>query len=319
MRKIKKIARGLTLLMTVCLLSAGCVHAESVETEADISGTEGGSIETEAKNSHDLIAIISAMDNEISLLLAHADIDHEDQFGDKTYHVGTLCGKQVIIVKAGIGKIDAAAGMATLLNMYHPSDVIFTGIAGGVGDETKVLDLVVATDLVQHDYGMVTNDGFQWSGAEIGGKKYYMCHPDLVNLAYDNAVEILGKEHVFEGTIATGDQFIASEDYVQKLQNDFGAIACEMEGAAVGKICTEYEVPFVVIRAMSDKADGKAESTYINMADIAADNSCKIVMGMLEDMTAEEAASDTPDGQPVEAVETEEVLTEAEAAEEKTA
>ena len=258
MRKTERIKRGLTILMTACFLTVGCVHAESVETEADISGTEDEMIETEGKNSHDLIAIISAMDNEISLLLAHAEIDHEDQFGDKTYHVGTLCGKQVIIVKAGIGKIDAAAGAATLLNMYQPSDVIFTGIAGGVGDETKVLDLVVATDLVQHDYGMITNDGFQWSGAEIGGKKYYMCHPDLVNLAHDNAVEILGKEHVFEGTIATGDQFIASEDYVKKLQNDFGAIACEMEGAAVGKICTEYEVPFVVIRAMSDKADGKA-------------------------------------------------------------
>ena len=119
MRKIKKIARGLTRLMTVCLLSAGCVHAESVETEADISGTEGGSIETEAKNSHDLIAIISAMDNEISLLLAHADIDHEDQFGDKTYHVGTLCGKPVIIVRAGIGKIDAAAGGKRVVSCGH--------------------------------------------------------------------------------------------------------------------------------------------------------------------------------------------------------
>ena len=300
--------------MTACFLTVVCVYAESVETETDISGTEDEMIGTETKNSHDLIAIISAMDNEISLLLEHADIDHEDQFGDKTYHIGTLCGKQVIIVRAGIGKIDAAAGVATLLNMYQPSDVIFTGIAGGVGDETKVLDLVVATDLVQHDYGMITNDGFQWSGAEMDSKKYYMCHPDLVNLAHDNAVEILGKEHVFEGTIATGDQFIASEDYVKKLQNDFGAIACEMEGAAVGKICTEYEVPFVVIRAMSDKADGKAENTYTNMADIAADNSSRIVMGMLEDMAAEEAAPDTSDGQTVEAAETEEAQTEAKAA-----
>lgn len=307
------------MLLTVCFLYAGCVYAESAETEADISGAEDVTIETEAKNSHDLIAIISAMDNEIELLLEHADIDHEDQFGNKTYHVGTLCGKPVIIVRAGIGKIDAAAGVATLLNMYQPSDVIFTGIAGGVGDSTKVLDLVVATDLVQHDYGVMTNDGFQWSGATIGGRKYYMCDPELVNLAHDNAVQILGKEHVFEGTIATGDQFISSEDYVRTLQEDFGAIACEMEGAAIGKICMEYEVPFVVIRSMSDKADGKAHETYTNMGDIAADNSCLIVMGMLEDMAAEEAASDIPDGQPVEAAETEEALTEAEAVEEKAA
>ena len=270
------------MLLTVCFLYAGCVYAESAETEADISGAEDVTIETEAKNSHDLIAIISAMDNEIELLLEHADIDHEDQFGNKTYHVGTLCGKPVIIVRAGIGKIDAAAGVATLLNMYQPSDVIFTGIAGGVGDSTKVLDLVVATDLVQHDYGVMTNDGFQWSGATIGGRKYYMCDPDLVNLAHDNAVQILGKEHVFEGTIATGDQFISSEDYVRTLQEDFGAIACEMEGAAIAQTCYLNQTPYVIIRAISDKADHSEEVSFEKFAEAAGKHCAAIVKTMVE-------------------------------------
>lgn len=103
-----------------------------------------------------------------------------------------------------------------------------------------------------------------------------------MSLAYDSAVRVLGEEHVFKGTIATGDQFIASEEYVKILQNDFHAIACEMEGAAIAVVCSEYETLFVVIRAMSDKADGLAHESYENMADKAADNSSRIIVKMLE-------------------------------------
>ena len=83
------------------------------------------------------------------------------------------------------------------------------------------------------------------------------------------------------GTIATGDQFVASESYVNQLQKEFGALACEMEGASVASVCEEYDKPYVVIRTMSDKADGKAILTYLFMRDDAADHSCKIVMDML--------------------------------------
>ena len=142
----------------------------------------------------------------------------------------------------------------------------------------------MAENLVQHDYGQMTNDGFEWYGEYGGDNGYFPCDEGLVKLASQAAVEVLGEEHVFTGTIATGDQFIASESYVKKLQDDFNAVACEMEGAAIAVVCTEYEVPFVVIRVMSDKADGKAHETYENMQDIAADNSSRIVMKMLEGM-----------------------------------
>ena len=175
-----------------------------------------------------------------------------------------------------------------MLIRYPISKVIFTGIAGGVGDETRVLDQVIATRLVQHDYGYITNDGFEWSssvlGEEAGEKEFYLCDPELVELAYQAAVQTLGASHVFKGTIATGDQFVASEEYVRKLQRDFDAIACEMEGASVAAVCSEYQVPFVVIRAMSDKADGNAHESFDNMADLAADNSCRIVLQMIDSM-----------------------------------
>ena len=103
-----------------------------------------------------------------------------------------------------------------------------------------------------------------------------------MELAYKAAVETVGKEHVFKGTIATGDQFIASEEYVQRLKEEYNAYACEMEGASVAVICLNYNKPFVVIRALSDKADGKAHDSYENFGDIAGANSSRILLKMLE-------------------------------------
>jgi len=231
------------------------------------------------------VGIISAMDNEIDLLLKNAQIERVDQIGGLDFNVGKLCGKDVVIVKAGIGKVYASAGTAAMFSNYNISSVIFTGIAGGVGDETRVLDVVVATDLVAHDYGTVTDEGFYWRDEymeQTGGRIF--CNENLVDIAIKASQEVVGKDSTFSGTIVTGDQFISSSNYVTYLQQKFNALACEMEGASVAAICNLYSIPFVVLRTMSDKADGLAHETYENMADIAADNSCDIVMRMLIDM-----------------------------------
>ena len=138
------------------------------------------------------IGIISAMDNEIDLLLEEAEIDHVDTIADVEYHIGSLLGQPVIITRAGIGKIRAASGVTAMLIKYPISKVIFTGIAGGVADETQVLDEVIATRLVEHDYGILSNDGFKWRSGDPGvgdeSGAYYECDPDLVQLAYDAAL-----------------------------------------------------------------------------------------------------------------------------------
>ncbi|MBR2698325.1 MAG: 5'-methylthioadenosine/adenosylhomocysteine nucleosidase [Clostridia bacterium] len=228
------------------------------------------------------IGVISAMDNEVDLLLKAAAIDRVDTIGGIDFNVGTLCDMPVVIARAGIGKVLSAAGTAAMLNNYDISEVIFTGIAGGVSDDTRVLDVVIATALVQHDYGQITNDGFEWSEGYDGDGGYYRCDEGLVRSAYDAAVGVMGAGHVFKGVIATGDQFIASEEYVRRLQEDYNALACEMEGASVALVCEKYDVPCVVIRTMSDKADGVAHETYENMADMAADNSGRIIMEMMK-------------------------------------
>lgn len=238
------------------------------------------------KEPTEYIGIISAMDNEIDLLLKEAEIDRVDTIADVKYHIGTLRGQPVVITRAGIGKIRAASGVTTMMNKYPISKVIFTGIAGGVADEPQVLDEVIATRLVEHDYGILSNDGFAWRSGDPGfGNEagvYYDCDPQLVALAYDAAVGVVGEDHVFKGTIATGDQFIANSEYVAKLRSDYDAYACEMEGAAVAVVCIKYDTPFVVIRALSDKADGNAHESYENFGDTAADNSSRIVMQMLD-------------------------------------
>jgi adenosylhomocysteine nucleosidase len=271
---MKKLRKGALYagLMLCFLFSA--LPAAAAETESELTDSAG----------EEITGIISAMDNEIALLLQNAEIDHVERRGSMDFHVGTLCGKNVVIVKGGIGKVRSAAGAAALLDSFGPARVIFTGIAGGVSDETQVLDVVVAEDLVQHDYGIMSNDGFEWSEGTGGENCRVFCDPELVRLAHDAAAEVVGEEHVFQGTIVTGDQFIASESYVELLQENFKAMACEMEGASVGIVCTEYEVPFVVIRTMSDKADGLAHDTYENMADLAADHSSEVVMQMLKNM-----------------------------------
>ncbi len=232
------------------------------------------------------IGIISAMDNEIAVLLDEAEIERVDTVVGVEYHVGTLRGLPVVITRAGIGKVRASSGVTVMLNNYPISKVIFTGIAGGVADGLQVLDEVVATRLVEHDYGIISNEGFVWRSGDPGfGNRegeYYYCDPELVDLAYDAAVKTVGEAHTFKGTIATGDQFIASAEYVKRLQNDYDAYACEMEGASVAAVCIMYEKPFVVIRALSDKADGNAHESYENFGDVAGAHSSRIVIEMLD-------------------------------------
>ncbi|MBE6818069.1 MAG: 5'-methylthioadenosine/adenosylhomocysteine nucleosidase [Ruminococcaceae bacterium] len=251
-----------------------------------LSACAGGN--NEAK---EYTAIVSAMDNEIEHLLKEADIERVETIAGTQYHIGTLRKQPVIITKAGIGKVRAASCTSAMFNKFQVSRVVFTGIAGGIRDDEHVLDQVIATRLLQHDYGTMSNDGFIWNsgdpGAGYNGGEFYYPDKELTALAYKAAVEVVGKEHVFKGTIATGDQFVASQSYVDKLEKEYDAFACEMEGAAVAVVCEQYEKPFAVIRALSDKADGKAHDSYTDFGDKAGEHSSRIVLKMLEYLGSE--------------------------------
>ena len=240
------------------------------------------------EESKEYIGIISAMDNEIAILLEEAKIEKTETYGGSPYYVGTLRNKNVVIARSGIGKIRCASGTAAMLNRFNVSKMIFTGIAGGVAEEAEVLDEVIATEIVEHDYGIITNDGFHWRGGDPGygdqeGTVYH-CDRAMVDLAYQTAVGLMGGSHVHKGLIASGDQFIASESYVEMLRKDFNAFACEMEGASVAAVCENYDKPYVVLRALSDKADGAAHESYEGFGDLAAAHSSSIVLEMMESL-----------------------------------
>lgn len=239
------------------------------------------------------LGIISAMSVELETLIKAADIEKEESIGGMTFYLGKLQGVDVVLVKSGVGKVLAASCTATLINKYEVSGLVFTGIAGGVGDDVKVMDMVIGTALVQHDYGTNSNDGFVWSGKAAADEDSGLIPVDeaLSKLAYDSACSILGADKVHQGIIATGDQFIANESYVAELQKKFKALACEMEGAAVARVADQFDVPCAIIRCMSDKADGLAHDAYDFNYEKASKTSASVVMDMLAKLSEAQTSS----------------------------
>lgn len=254
------------------------------ETDVKFESTADGVV----KDTTPRTAIISAMSVELKALVEAADIEKETVIGGKTFYVGKLNGKDVVMVQAGVGKVMAANGTAALLNNFNVKGVVFTGIAGGVGDDVNVMDMVIGTNLVIHDYGTETNDGFVWNGEAGVDQETGMIPVDaeLSKTAYESACKILGSEKVHQGVIATGDQFISSELYVKELQDKFDALACEMEGAVVARVCAQYGTPCAVLRCMSDKADGLAHDTYDFNYVEASNTSASVVIDMMGTLSA---------------------------------
>lgn len=227
------------------------------------------------------IAIIGAMESEIASLKKAMKISNETTVVGITYYEGSLDGKNVVVFKCGIGKVNAAVGTTILLEKSDVSSIIFTGIAGGLDPKSKVGDIVISKDLVQHDY----NPNSQKPGMVPGSKNgKFIADSKLISLAKKSAISVIGRDKVFIGTIATGDEFVESKEKSDWIRKTFNALAVEMEGASVAQVATLYNIPFVVIRAVSDKADEEAKTTYEKFETMAAENSVKIVRAMLSNI-----------------------------------
>lgn len=232
-----------------------------------------------------MLAILGAMNEEIELLLSDLQNRREDlQFGGITVHRGELEGVPVLLSRGGIGKVNAAM-TATYLILQGATRVIFTGVAGGVDPELRVGDIVVSTDLVQHDVD-VTPLGYE-RGTIPDETPAWQANEQLTELAMQAAADIEGIQ-AKAGRIASGDQFIASVEGVQALWTHFGAACAEMEGAAVAQVCARAGVPFVVIRSISDTADHAAKVDYRTFMPLVAKHAKQVVRGMLSRMSAQE-------------------------------
>ncbi len=260
---------NLVMVIIMVFLSMSCVN---------ISNTESNEERVET------IGIMSAMDVELDYLLSKATISHVEEIGGNTFHIGTLGGHNIVLVKAGVGKTLSAACTAIMLNEFDISKLIFTGIAGGVSDDVQITDVVIATSLMFHDYGYLNQEGMVELDTDFVPNVIMNSDKSLVNLAYNAAVEVVGKDKVFTGLIVTGDQFVANSSYVEYLDKELGAKAVEMEGASVAYVASKYNVPVVVVRSLSDKADGLSHEQYENWYQIVADNSGKIVFELVKNL-----------------------------------
>lgn len=218
--------------------------------------------------------IIGAMDEEIAYLQSNMSDIKESEIANVTFIEGKLHGKNVVLLKCGIGKVNAAMATTMLIERFTPTAIINTGSAGGFADHLNVGDIVIGTSLVHHDvdvtafdyeYGQVPQlpPNFQSANTLIEKAKVAL---DKLNIHYDL------------GLIATGDSFMSNPERVTYVQKKFPTmLAAEMEGAAIAQVCYQHNIPFIVVRALSDIAGQEASISFEQFLHVAAKNAAQLI------------------------------------------
>ena len=221
-----------------------------------------------------IIGIIGAMEKEVETLkAAMAGASVETHTGMAFYH-GNLNGAEVVVVQCGVGKVNAALCVQILADLYHVTHIINTGIAGSLDAALDIGDVAISTDLMYHDFD-TTAFGYPWGKVPGLDVEAFPADEGLASLA-----EQVCKEQGVgckRGRIVSGDQFIASEAQKDVILGHVGGLCTEMEGAAIAHAAYRNGIPFVVIRAISDKADHSAEMDYPTFERQAAQRSAKLV------------------------------------------
>lgn len=229
------------------------------------------------------IGIIGAMDEEIEILKNEMVITETKDIANMVFYVGQFANKEIVLVRCGIGKVNAAICSQVLISQFNVTSIINTGVAGAIHDSLNVLDVVISTDVQQHDFD-VTGFGYPIGIIPRMEKSVFPADETLVKLAEAASNEVLKDCKALTGRIVSGDIFVSSSELKDKIWNQFQGFCTEMEGAAIGQTCYVNEVPFVIIRAMSDKADGSAHENFSEFMNQAAIHSKEIVKKMLKEL-----------------------------------
>ncbi len=227
------------------------------------------------------IGIIGAMDEEVSRLKEKMEVDKiEKKAGMEFYH-GSLAGKDVVIVKSGIGKVNAGICTQILVDDFQVEAVINTGVAGSLRNEINIGDIVLSSDSLQHDMDAT---GFGYEPGVIPRMEQSVFEGDakLLQLAKEVNEQVNPEISTFVGRVVSGDQFISDKEKKDYLIKQFEGFCTEMEGAAIAQVCYLNEIPYLVIRAISDKADNSATMDYGEFEAKAIEHTVKLVTGMME-------------------------------------
>ena len=221
-----------------------------------------------------MIGIIAAMVPEIEKVkAAMTDMETRTVSGIE-FVSGKLYGKDAVVAKCGIGKVFAALCAQTMILTYSPEYIINIGVGGTLTDKLSIGDIAISSDVVQHD--MDTSPLGDPVGLVSGINIVHFPASERLTASLAAAADKLGINRLI-GTVASGDQFIASKERKQFIRESFGAIACEMEGAAVGHVCYVNSVPFAVLRAISDSADDSSHMDYGEFVLLAAERSFGVI------------------------------------------
>lgn len=228
-------------------------------------------------------AIVGAMPEEIEVIsqeLEHATIHYIQNI---PFIEGELQGEPVVILKCGVGKVNAAISTTLLIDHYSPEKIIFTGIAGAIASQLKPEDIVIGTKFIQHDLGTQKKNLFKvWAAPNIATGEEHPVFIQSDEQLVKKSVSILkGQPNIYWGNIATGDQFIADSAKKEYLFKHYHALAVDMESAAIAQVCLQFKTPFIIIRSISDHANDNAETTYFFNKKKAAHKTLDIIKQMI--------------------------------------
>ena len=221
-----------------------------------------------------MIGIIAAMDVEMNSLRSYMENTETEVISGIRFVRGTLEGKDVVTAVCGIGKVFAALCAQTMILHYQPQCILNTGVAGTLTDALTIGSIAVSSAVVQHD--MDTSPLGDPVGMISGINKVELPADRLLSGQLSACAKVMGIKTA-TGVIASGDQFVASAERKAFIVEHFKAIACEMEGAAVGQVCYVNKVPFCVLRAISDSADGSSHMDYPTFVQMAAEQSVALL------------------------------------------
>jgi adenosylhomocysteine nucleosidase len=228
------------------------------------------------------IAVIGAMDEEVNIIKDQLENQHSTVIAGCEFTTGFISGTEVILLKSGIGKVNAAVATTLLNQLYEPDYVINTGSAGGFHTNLNVGDVVISTEIRHHDVDVTVFD-YEY-GQVPQMPAFFEPNAKLVEIAAKCAEQATDVQ-VVKGLIASGDSFMSDPARVEDVRSKFPDLyAAEMEAAAIAQVCYQFDVPFVVIRSLSDIAGKDANVSFDQYLEIAAKHSADLVTKMIKEL-----------------------------------
>lgn len=224
--------------------------------------------------------IIGAMKSEVALLKEDMRVEYQKKKASMEFLTGYLGNNEVVVVQSGIGKVNAAICTQILIDDFKVTHIINVGVAGSLNNTLDIGDIVISVDAVQHDF-TVEEIGFRKGEIPFTGLVAFSADEVLRKKAVEAVQASLPSISVIEGRICSGDQFISSNETKARIINEFSGDCVEMEGAAVAQVCYLNNIPFVILRAISDKADDDGKISFAEFEKKAAANSAKLIEYMM--------------------------------------